>query len=104
MPIHNREHKLGLCKLIMDLYPDLPFILIGDSAQEDPEVYLELVECYAGRVKAVYIRSVSHRPGRVEAIRELADKVAGEGSQLLLAEDTQPLMEHAFQHGWIRRD
>jgi phosphatidate phosphatase APP1 len=80
----------------------LPFILIGDSAQEDPEVYHELVDRYPGRIKAVYIRSVSRRLRRVQAIRKLRDKIARDGSQLILAEDTQPLVAHARSQGWIR--
>jgi phosphatidate phosphatase APP1 len=102
LPTHNLRHKTGLCKLIFDLYPALPFILIGDSAQEDPEVYHELVDRYPGRIKAVYIRSVSRRLRRVQAIRKLRDKIARDGSQLILAEDTQPLVAHARSQGWIR--
>jgi phosphatidate phosphatase APP1 len=102
-PTHTRQHKLGLCRLIMDLYPDLPFILIGDSGQDDPEIYHEVVEQAPGRVKAIYIRSVSHRAGRVEAIQRLADALEREGSQLILAEDTQPLREHAYSQGWLQR-
>jgi hypothetical protein len=38
---------------------------------------------------------------RPEAIRELAKKVAGAGSTLILAEDTLPMAEHAARQGWI---
>ena len=101
LPIHNRSHKLGLCKLILELYPQLPFILIGDSGQEDPEIYHEVVDLYPGRVKAVYIRSVSRRSGRVEALQKLADKVALDGSRLVFAEDTLTMLRDAAAQGWV---
>ena len=101
LPVHNRLHKLGLCKLILDLYPQLPFILIGDSGQEDPEIYHEVVDLYPGRVKAIYIRSISRQPGRVEALQKLSDKVAQDGSRLVLAEDTLPMILDAAAQGWV---
>ncbi len=103
IPTHTRQYKLAWCRLILDLYSTLPFILIGDSSQEDPEIYHELVDLYPGRIMAVYIRSISHKLGRVESIRKLADSIARDGSQLILAEDTYPLMEHAIGQGWIRQ-
>jgi phosphatidate phosphatase APP1 len=101
LPIHNRQHKLGLCKLILNLFPHLPFILIGDSGQEDPEIYHEVVDIYPGRVKAVYIRSISRRPGRVEALQKLAAKVALDGSRLVFSEATRPMLQDAASQGWV---
>jgi phosphatidate phosphatase APP1 len=100
-PSHTRQYKLGWCRLIMDLYRDLPFILVGDSGQMDPEIYQELVDLYPGRIRAIYIRSVSRRRGRVAAIQMLAEKTARDGSQLVLAENTQSLVAHARSQGWI---
>jgi hypothetical protein len=86
---------------MLDLYSDLPFILIGDSGQEDPEIYYELVGLYPKRILAVYIRNVSRDLKRPEAIRALAKKVVAAGSTLILADNTLPLAEHALAQGWI---
>ena len=32
----HRTHKLGIIRALLGTYPELPFILIGDSGQEDP--------------------------------------------------------------------
>ncbi|MBA3659599.1 MAG: DUF2183 domain-containing protein [Gemmatimonadales bacterium] len=29
---------------LFEAYPGLPFILVGDGAQEDPEIYAEMVD------------------------------------------------------------
>lgn len=101
IPSQHRSYKLGHIRKIMDLYQDLPFILIGDSGQEDPEIYAEVVDLYPERVLAIYIRNVSSGLKRPQAIRELAKEVVKSGSSLILAKDTLPMAEHAAEHGWI---
>ena len=63
-------------------------ILVGDSGQEDPEIYGDLVAEFPGRILAIYIRNVSPHPERSAGIRALADRVTTAGSTLLLADDT----------------
>ncbi len=100
-PLRARAFKLKTVRNIMDFYPRLAFILIGDSGEKDPEVYEQIVNHAPGRVLAVYIRNVSRKPARAEAIRRLAEKVVAAGSTLILADNTVPLSEHALGKGWI---
>ena len=97
----HASHKGVVIREIFDTYPELPFLLVGDSGQEDPEIYTELVRERPGRVKAVYIRNVSANPERSERIRTLAREVADAGSALVLADDTLAVARHAALHGWI---
>jgi phosphatidate phosphatase APP1 len=101
LPTQHRSHKLKVIQNIIDAYPKLPFILIGDSGQEDPEIYAEVVQKHPQRILAIYIRNVSHELKRPEDIRTLAKKVAEAGSTLILADDTIPMAEHAAAQGWI---
>lgn len=101
LPVDHRIHKLTSIRHIMDMITDLPFILIGDSGQEDPEIYSEIVEIYPGRILAVYIRDVSKIRARSDAIRKLAEKVQQSGSTLILADDTTAAAQHAIEKGWI---
>src|SRR4051794_5830106 len=45
-----KHHKEPIIREIMDLYPALPFILIGDDSQKDPEIYRAILDRYPGRV------------------------------------------------------
>ncbi len=101
LPTENRAHKMDVLHRLFDFYDDLPFILIGDSGQQDPEIYREVVEAYPGRVLAVYIRSVEEDDGRPAAVRKLAQEIQAAGSTLILAEDTLAMARHAAQEGWI---
>lgn len=102
LPLHNRRYKLRTIESILDTYTDFPFVLIGDSGQEDPEIYAEIVHRYPGRIAAVYIRNVSRGSERSEAIGELAHEVVEQGSTLILADDTLSMARHAVEQGWIR--
>lgn len=101
LPPRAEDHKLKLVRDMLELYHDLPFVLIGDSGQHDPEIYAQIVQEYPGRVQAVYIRNVSHSHERVQAIEELAKQVVAEGSSLMLAADSFAMARHAAEHGLI---
>ena len=99
--IGRREHKTESIRRILQTFPDLPFLLIGDSGEEDPEIYRDLVREFPHRVPAVYIRDVSPDPLRKSAVEALADEVSAAGSSLVLAGDTLAAARHAADHGWI---
>lgn len=100
-PFNHRQHKLRYIRLILDTFTDLPFILIGDSGEQDPEIYAEAVQLYPNRIQAVYIRNVSRNPERPDQLKKLAQQVLEAGSTMILAETTVPLAEHAAAQGWI---
>ena len=97
----SRRHKLAAIELLLSRYPALPFVLVGDSGQKDPEIYAELVHRHPQRIRAIYIRSVHPDPRRLEAIGSLAKEVLAAGSTLVLAEDTMAAARHAAEQGWI---
>ena len=99
--MRTRQYKLSQIREILATYPSLPIILVGDSGQEDPEIYGELVTEFPGRILAIYIRNVAPHPERLASIRTLAERVSAAGSTLLLADDTLAAARHAAAHGWI---
>ncbi len=101
LPRRAEEHKQELIRNMLALYHDLPFILVGDSGQHDPEVYRQIVEEFPGRVLAIYIRNVSRGASRIREIEELAKVVAAAGSSLVVASDSVAIAEHAAQRGLI---
>lgn len=101
LPRRAEDHKAKLIEQMLSLYDDLPFVLIGDSGQHDPEVYAQIVRDYPGRITAIYIRNVNHDASRDAAITELADSVHDDGCKLVLAANTATMAEHAYAHGLI---
>jgi phosphatidate phosphatase APP1 len=54
----HHSHKSERIDEILELHPQLQFVLLGDSAQDDPTIYLGAVNRHPGRIMAVYIRDV----------------------------------------------
>jgi phosphatidate phosphatase APP1 len=96
--------KEPVIREIMDLYPALPFILIGDNSQKDPEIYRAILDRYPGRIPAIYIRNVDANPERSASVQALAKEVLAAGSALILADDTYAAAQHAVEQGWITKE
>lgn len=97
----TKGFKIREIEQILATYPGLPFILVGDTTQKDPEIYREVMRAFPGRVLAVYIRNVGAPETRSLAVRKLAAEAAEEGATLILADDTLGMARHAADQGWI---
>jgi phosphatidate phosphatase APP1 len=100
-PSPGDQHKMSRIESILDTYPDLPFVLIGDSGEQDPEIYRDLVKAFPDRIRAIYIRSVDPDASRIAAIDQLISEVRETRSQLILASDTEFAATHAAADGLI---
>lgn len=92
-------HKFKEIENILLTYPLLNFVLIGDSGQEDPKIYREVVRKYPGRILAIYIRDVQLAEREKIAIDisvELKDHV-----DLVIVDNTVEAAEHAAKAGLI---
>ena len=98
------DHKGAFIRTIMQLYPDLPFILLGDTSQHDPEIYRQIVQEFPGRVRAIYIRDVTRSADRSAAVQRLAEELRASHASLVLADDTVGAAMHAVEQGWISAD
>jgi phosphatidate phosphatase APP1 len=102
VPASHAGHKRKAIDRILTTYASLPFLLIGDSGQEDPEIYASVIREFPNRVFGVYIRNVHPDPRRAEAVRALALELAKTGGVLVLADDSTAMMQDARLRGWIR--
>ena len=99
----SRDHKLTHIQNLLETYSHLPFILIGDSGQHDPEVYVEAAELNPGRIPAIYIRDVTGDL-RDSAVRAMIEKAETAGADLLLVEDTAAAQVHTLASGFINAE
>lgn len=101
-PGGGHSHKLEKIRSVLKAFERLPFILIGDSGQEDAEHYRTIVREFPGRIRCVYIRNVSSRASRREELTRIAADVRVAGSELVAVDDTVTAARHAAVQGWIR--
>ncbi|MGE3806059.1 MAG: App1 family protein [Gemmataceae bacterium] len=53
------EYKLGRIEPLLKAYPERTFLLVGDSGEQDPEVYAELARKYPQQIERIFIRDVT---------------------------------------------
>ncbi len=73
-PLGYKGHKAGSIHRILQTYPDIPFILIGDSGEKDAYIYHEIASDYPDRIKVIFIRDV-RSPRRVRKIRRFMEDI-----------------------------
>lgn len=104
--VDSKRHKKKQITTLLDLYPNLPFILIGDSGEHDPDIYAEIVRDYPNRIKAIYIRDVHPKRNskRDLHVRDLAKELEQAGTEILLIPDTAVAARHAVDRNFIQAD
>jgi phosphatidate phosphatase APP1 len=93
-------HKLHEIDDILTTYPALPFVLCGDSGQEDSRIYREVVRRHPGRIKAIYIRDVQV-PERATLVGPIIEELGREGVPMLLVADYAAAAAHAAGLGLV---
>lgn len=102
LSFQHESHKLEQIQPIFQRLPHLPFLLIGDSGQKDPEIYSYLAKHYPDRVLGILIRDVvPNNLQRQQEIKTIAEAVASYGSELFLFQETQAAIDYAVRKGWI---
>ncbi|WP_077923659.1 App1 family protein [Spirosoma sp. 209] len=99
----HHTHKLAMIRKVLDVNPQLAFVLIGDSGQQDPEIYTQVVRDNPGRIRAIYIRDVTPET-RDASVRELIRTAQTHQVPMLLVSDTVAAAEHAASLGLIDPD
>ena len=93
-------HKFKEIKQILEVYPHLNFVLIGDSGQEDPAIYREIVSKFPGRILAIYIRDVQLAEREKIAI-DISKTLAADKVEMVIVDNTVEAAEHAASAGLI---
>ena len=86
---------------LLDTYKSLPFVLIGDSGERDPEIYLETAARYPGRIRAIYIRDLGGKNRKAAAGRAqtLCERAQAYGTEMLWIEHASQALAHARKSG-----
>lgn len=94
------EHKYLKMKHLLESYPELSFVLIGDSGQHDAEIYRQVAEDYPGRVAAIYIRD-AEVPEKKAWMDEQLAKAKEKGIEIVWKKDTLDMVRDAVAKGLV---
>lgn len=97
-PEDYQGHKVDMLEKILSTYPDIPFILLGDSGEKDTDIYLTVAKKFGHQIQQIYIRDVQHQR-RANRIKSLIEK--HENIPVRLIANYQEAKEHAIGKGYI---
>lgn len=98
----NHNHKLDKIHKIITTYPDMKFILVGDSGQADTKIYSEIVNEYKDRILMIYIRNVSSKR-RIKKLEKYCNENKVSESQIFFGRRSLDLAKHAYNNGLISK-
>ena len=96
----ERDFKRGVLDELLSFYADKRLVLIGDSGQQDPEIYAQLALELPDRVACIIIRDVA-KPKRDAEVHALAAEVERAGVPMILVQHSREAAEHAAQLGLL---
>lgn len=97
----HMSHKYKEIENILITYPELNFILIGDSGQQDAEIYAEVVRNHPGRILAIYIRDVNIEKHTTKVVKVFDALRNTKEVEMVLVKETLEAAEHAASCGYI---
>lgn len=95
---HEKPQKQKEILHLLKTYPNLPFILIGDSGEQDPDIYIEIAEEFPDRISAIYLRRVKHKK-KMLRVKALVENY--KTTEVLMVERSAKAIEYTRLHGFI---
>jgi phosphatidate phosphatase APP1 len=84
---------------IVDAYPHLNFILLGDDSQQDPEIYLSIVSHFPNKILAVYLRNIHEKNS--ERVRSIISEMESKGVSCCYFKHSAEAVLHSKKIGLI---
>lgn len=98
----SHNHKFHKIKHLLEFYPNLKFILLGDDSQKDPFIYERIVKIFPFGIKAIYIRSTRNVLKR--DVEVTMANIQSMNVETCYFKDSSKAIEHSKRIGLIRKD
>lgn len=94
----EKPHKQKEIINLLKSYPNLKFILIGDSGEHDASIYTEIAAQFPHQILCIYLRTVNHSK-QMTYVRSIVDNF--KTTPVLLVEKSVDAEKHARDNGYI---
>jgi len=88
---HN--HKFEKIKHILEFYPNLKYVLLGDDSQHDPYLYANICKIFPVNVKAVYIRQTGN--SKLEKVTSVLNNLKELNVEVCYFKNSREAIEHS---------
>ncbi|HTF21438.1 MAG TPA: App1 family protein [Chryseolinea sp.] len=80
-------HKMKMLNILLPMFSEKNFVLIGDNTQYDLSIYLTAAKNYPDNVKAIYIRRVVPLPDETAKVAEIKASLASRDIEFHYGDD-----------------
>lgn len=82
----HENHKSGWLDQLKKRFPDLPIMLLGDSGEQDPEIYSGFLKKIPNKklIKAIIIHEITGEEERLQQLQKFAQEAKKEGVPFLI--------------------
>lgn len=94
----EKKHKQREIRNIFQTYPNMQFILFGDSAEHDANIYSEVAKEFPEQVICIYLHTVE-KASRMRNVHEVMKQ--SEHVEMVLVNNALQAAEHAVEKGLI---
>lgn len=95
----SHDHKFYKIKHLLEFYPDLKFVLMGDDSQKDPFIYERIVKIFPSGVKAIYIRSTKNE--QKQSVTDVLANIRSMNVETCYFNDSLKAIQHSRNIGLI---
>lgn len=85
---------------ILESYPHMPFVLLGDDTQQDPYIYEAIARHFPRRIISVYLRHLGHR--KKPEVMTVIHTLEALGIPCCYFQHSEEAIAHSRQQGLIR--
>ncbi|MGA0560683.1 App1 family protein [Larkinella sp. VNQ87] len=86
---------------VLDAFPEMKFVLLGDDTQEDPNIYTSLVSHFPKQIRCVYLRRV--HPENEARTQAFVDQIVAAGVPCCYFRHSAEAIRHSRQIGLIEK-
>lgn len=95
----NHNHKFEKIKHILEFYPELQYVLLGDDSQQDPKLYEAICKIFPLHIKAVYIRQVGR--SKKQATEKILENITSLNVAVCYFKSSKEAIAHSKAIGLI---
>lgn len=92
----DHNHKFFKIRHIVEFYPELHFILLGDDSQQDPYIYRDISKIFPQNISTIYIRQTQKR--KKEKVKQILLEMNMSGFKTCYFKDSSEAMKHSLDN------
>ncbi len=96
----SHNHKFDKIKHVLEFYPNLKYVLLGDDSQQDPFLYEHICKIFPVTVSAVYIRQTGKNKKR--KVQNVLENLSALDVSICYFKESSEAIEHSRSIGIIK--